>query len=235
MAAGALARFLPGRTGLHALALPSAFTSRCRHAYAAVALLGLAPIAHMIDRPLLAFCCVGAGCALMIGAVVADRRLRSAVEALALAVALATFAATAEFIPAWPPPRTAAAVAMLAAAAIAVEAARRAGASRRDAALPFLLLTALLAAAGYVHLVSRSWLPLVTGLAHAGSDTFGYMALSAAHVGYALFGIALVFALLVRCFVRGAPCRATLLVAADRWRLIAVGGAAFLAMLQTGH
>lgn len=223
----------PGRTSVRALSLPSVDPGRLRRAFGAAALLGVAPFAHAADRPLLAFCCVGAALPLLAAAAFNDRRIRTAVEALVVAGALSAYVATNAVVAPWPPRAAPAAVALLAAAALAVEAARRAALARRFAPVPFWLLAAPLAAAGYLDAVARAWRGLLAAPT-IGTDALGFLSLTAAHAGYTLSGVALVFALLVRSFVAGAPADAALVAAADRWRLIAASGAALVAVLQAG-
>jgi hypothetical protein len=224
-----------GPAGTRALDCTGADPRRLQRAFGAAALLGVAPFAHAFDRPLLAFGCVGAALPLLAAAAFADRRIRVAVEALVLAGTLAAFVATKAVAAAWPS-RTApaAAVALLVAGLLAVEAARRAVPARRFATIPFWLLAALLAAAGYLHIVARGWLALIAGSAAGGGpDVLGVLSLTAAHAGYALSGIAPVFALFVRSLIAGAPAGAALVATADRWRLITAGGAALAAVLYT--
>ncbi len=224
-----------GPTGTRALGFTGANPRRLKHAFGTAALLGVAPLAHAFDRPLLAFGCVGAALPLLAATACHDRRIRVAVEALLLAGTLAAFVATKAVAGAWPS-RTApaAAVALLVAGMLAVEAARRAVPARRFATIPFWLLAALLAAAGYLHIVARGWLALIAGSAAGGGpDVLGVLSSTAAHAGYTLSGMALVCGLLVRSLFAGAPAGAALVAAADRWRLITAGAAALAAVLHT--
>ena len=221
-----------GRTSVRALGRPGTDQGRLQRAFGAAALLGLAPLAHAVDRPLLAFGCVGAALPLLAAAAFNDRRIRVAVEALVIAGTLAACAVTNAVTARWPSRMALATVTLLVTAALAVEAARRAALARRFAPIPFWLLAALLAAAGNLHTIAHAWRGLLAGPT-IGTDALGLLSLTAAHAGYALSGVALVFALLVRSFFAGAPADASLVAATDRWRLIAASGAALAAVLHT--
>lgn len=220
-----------GPAGTRALGLTGAERGRLQRALGAAALLGVAALAYAFDRPLLAFGCAGAALPLLVAAAFDDRRIRVAAEALLIAGTLTAFVATKADAAAWPSPNAPAAVALLVAGMLAVEAARCAVRARHFATVPFWLLAAPLAAAGYLHVVARAWRALIADATAVGADILGLLSLTAAHAGYTLSGIALAFALLARSLFAGAPAHAALVAATDRWRLIAGGGAALAAAL----
>ncbi len=232
---GGFASLRHGRTGRHAAVTPMA-GSTCAHcAVGSAALLIVAALAVTSGRWLLAGLCVGAGLPFAVGATGVGRRGRGAIEALALAAALGVYGMHYGGVRPWPASIALTTIALLGAVTVALEAARRATLARRGAWVTFWLLAALLAAAGYLHLLARSWRDVLAVGAAVESDVLAYLALTSAHAGYASFGIALLLGLLARTFGPGTPAPARAVAVAERWHLIAAAGIALVALVSIGR
>jgi len=227
---GGLASLRHARTVRHAAIVPTAGATCARGAIAFAALWLAGALAVDSGRPLLAGMCVGAGLPLAVAAAGAGRRARGAIEALALAAALCIYGVRNGATTPLPAPLALSAIGLLGAVTVAVEAVRRATLGARFERLPFWLLAALLAAAGYLHLLVRSWRDLFASGAPLENDALAYLVLTSAHAGYALFGMALLFGLLMRAFRAAAPAPARAMAVAERWQLIAAAGVALVTL-----
>jgi heme/copper-type cytochrome/quinol oxidase subunit 3 len=232
---GGLASLRHARAVRHAAIARTAGATCARCAIAFAALWFAGALAVDSGRPLLAGLCIGAGLPLAAAAAGAGRRARGAIEALAFATALCVYDFRYGATTPLPAPLALFAIGLLGAVAVAVEAARRATLGARFEQLPFWLLAALLAAAGYLHVLARSWRDLLASGAPLESDTLAYLVLTSAHAGYALFGMALLLGLLMRAFRAAAPAPTRAMAVAERWHLIAAAGVALVTLASAAR